>query len=261
MKKAAAEGFVILVVFFSAWFVLKQINWVSLFRIDTKKEKLEEQLGEILLKTFKDQNKENTDQVIFNSVDSIVTKICFDNNIEKKNLKIHIINNDEINAFALPDGHLVIYSGIISAVERQEELCGVICHEIAHIELNHVMKKLIRDIGLNVLLSMTTNGGSDMARRAAGLLSSTAYDRNLEREADLKAVDYLITSDIDPRPFAEFLFNITENRNEKEYLTWVSTHPDAEERSKEILKYADENEFTNKPVLCASTWNLIRSKK
>jgi predicted Zn-dependent protease len=76
-----------------------------------------------------------------------------------------VLNNDEINAFALPNGHLIVYSGLILNSDNQEELIGFICHEIAHIALNHIMKRLVKEIGTSVLISMTTgNGGSEIIK-------------------------------------------------------------------------------------------------
>ena len=77
---------------------------------------------------------------------------------------------------------------------------------MAHCELNHVMKKLIKEIGLGVLISITTNGNGDMLREALKVLSSTAFDRDLEREADIKAVEYLNNTGVSAEPFANFLY-------------------------------------------------------
>jgi len=120
------------------------------------------------------------------------------NNIEKTQIIIHVLNNKEVNAFVLPNGHLVLYSGLIVAAENQEELSGVICHELAHIELNHVVKKLIKEVGLSVLISMTTGGGTDIIKETAKMLSTTAFDRSMEKKADIKAVEYLVKANINP---------------------------------------------------------------
>ncbi len=70
------------------------------------------------------------------------------NDIDRDKIKVHLLFKDEVNAFALPDGHLVIFSGLILESENPEELSGVLAHELAHIELNHVMTKLMREVGL-----------------------------------------------------------------------------------------------------------------
>ncbi|MCX8473257.1 MAG: M48 family metalloprotease, partial [Sediminibacterium sp.] len=97
---------------------------------------------------FKKTEEENKNTHVVNSIDSIVTHICKSNKIDRETIIVHVLNKDEINAFALPNGHLIIYSGLIHNSDNQEELTGVISHEIAHIELNHVMKKLVKEIGL-----------------------------------------------------------------------------------------------------------------
>ena len=80
------------------------------------------------------------------------------------------------NAFALPGGHLVLYTGLINASDNFEEVTGVIGHELAHIELNHVMKRLVREIGLSALISMTTGESNpQVVLETAKLLSSSAF--------------------------------------------------------------------------------------
>ena len=87
----------------------------------------------------------------------------------------------EVNAFALPNGHLVIYSGLILNSDNQEQFSGVICHEIAHIRLKHVIKKLIKELGFSVIISMTTGSygsearTSSMNRHALGQTWMTLY--------------------------------------------------------------------------------------
>ncbi|MDZ7607365.1 MAG: M48 family metallopeptidase [Cyclobacteriaceae bacterium] len=139
--------------------------------------------------------------------------MCDKNDIDRDKIKVHLLFKDEVNAFALPDGHLVIFSGLILESENPEELSGVIAHELAHIKLNHVMTKLMREVGLSVLLSMASGGGGDMLRETAKMLSSTAFDRALEKEADIKAVDYLIEANISPEPFATFLLPLSQWRS------------------------------------------------
>jgi beta-barrel assembly-enhancing protease len=188
-------------------------------------------------------------------------KISSENGIEKQIIKVHIFDNDEINAFTLPNGHLLIYSGLILASDNQEELIGVICHEIAHMQLNHVMKKLVKEVGLSVILSMTTgNSGSEILNETARLLSSSAFDRKLEKEADIKAVEYLITAKINPEPFANFLYKQSNNDKALKYLTWVSTHPDSKERAKYIMEIIRYESINYESILSTETWEELKKK-
>jgi predicted Zn-dependent protease len=151
---------------------------------------------------------------------------------------------------------------LISAAGNEEELSGVICHELAHIELKHVMKKLIKEVGLSVLISMTTgNSGTEKVKETAKMLSSTAFDRSLEKEADLKAVEYLIKTNIDPEPFANFLYKLSDRESDvMKYLSWVSTHPDSKERAEYIIESFKGKETKTEHVLSQETWERVKDK-
>jgi predicted Zn-dependent protease len=262
MKKAILQGIISILFFFGTWFVLTKIDWVTVLKVQKVTDKTEEKLGELFWDIFQQTEKENKNPFVVNSIDSIVTQICTANNIDREFIKVHILTKDDINAFALPNGHLIVYSGLIINSDNQQELSGVICHEIAHINLNHVMKKLVKEIGLSVLISMTTgNGGAEIVKETAKMLSSSAFDRSLEKEADIKAVDYLVKARINPEPFADFLFKLSETENEAtQYLTWMSTHPDSKERAEYIIEYCKDKKIKYAGSVTKETWDKLKDE-
>lgn len=262
MKKPIIQGLITIFLFCGAWFVLTQVDWMTVFKVQQVTDKTEQKLGELFWEVFKKSEKEIRNIHVVNSVDSIVTQICKSNKIDKEKLKIHVLSKDEINAFALPNGHLIVYSGLILNSYNQEELTGVICHEIAHTELNHIMKKLVKEIGLTVLISMTTgNRGTEVIKETAKMLSSSVFDRSLEKEADIKAVDYLINANVNPEPFADFLYKLSDNENEAtKYLTWISTHPDSKDRAEYIIEYSKDKLTDYKPILTNETWEKLKEE-
>ena len=260
MKKSIFQAVITSIIFFGAWIGLSQINWVSVFKIKQVTDQTDQKLGDLFWDVFKNSEKEITNKTVVNSIDSIVTHICISNKIERDKIRLHVIEKDEINAFALPNGHLVVYSGLILNSDNQEELTGVLCHEIAHIELNHVMKKLVKEIGLTVLISMTSGQvGTETIKETAKMLSSSAFERGLEKEADITAVTYLINSNINPKPFANFLFKLSETeQNMPKYLTWISTHPDSKERSAYILECIKDKSIQYNSILSQNTWDIMK---
>lgn len=262
MPRILIQAFLLVALFFGVYNTLRQVDWIDLFKIQHNADKTEKKLGDMLWKIFRKSDREVKDKLLTQSLDSILVKLCDHNDISKESIKLHILENDEVNAFALPDRHLVIYTGLIAACESPEELAGVMAHELAHIELDHVMKKLVKEIGLSVLVSMTTgSGGGGIAREVARTLSSSAFDRKQETEADIAAVDYMTAADIDPEPFGEFLYRLGgENGRMNEYLSWISTHPDSRERGEYIIGYAGEKTYDAKPVLDAGTWSRVREE-
>ena len=262
MKKSIIQGVISIGLFFGMWFSLKEIDWVGIFKVEKITDKTEQKLGDIFWEGIKKTEQENKNTDVTHAIDSIVNHICLSNNIDIEKLNVHVIMKDEINAFALPNGHLVIYSGLILNADNQDELAGVICHEIAHIELNHVMKKLTKEIGLSVLISITTgNGGTEVIKQTLKTLSSSAFDRSLEKEADMKAVDYLINANINPANFANFLYKISEtDSNIESYITWVSTHPESKERAKYIIEQSKGKLTRFKSILSNDTWNTLKEE-
>lgn len=260
MNKLIIQGSLIIVLFFAIWDTLGKVDWMTIFRIEEATKTTEEKLGDLFWDLIKRSEKEIHNKEITSPLDSLLTKICNANKIDQSQIKLHITRQDEINAFALPNKHLVIFSGLISASENEAELSGVICHELAHIELNHVMKKLIKEIGLSVLISITTgNSGTDLIKEAVKLLSSSAYDRKLEEEADIKAVDFLLKSNIDPEPFANFLYKMATDESEFEQsLSWINTHPDSKERAEYIIEYCKNKPKIIQPVLTDETWVKLK---
>lgn len=262
MKNVFFQGAVTVLLFFGTWFALQQIDWMSVFKVEQLTDKTEEKLGDLLWESFKSTESENTNPILIKSLDSIVRKMCVSNSLDRKFIKVHVLDSDEVNAFALPNGHLVVYAGLISQADHQDELVGVIGHEIAHIQLNHVMKKLVKEIGLSMLISITTgSAGTEIIKEAAKLLSSSAFDRTLEKEADIKAVDYMINAKVNPEPFANFLYKqFSADEEVAKYISWISTHPDSKERAAYIIEYSKNKSTDFKTILSESTWKTIKEE-
>ena len=261
MKKILGQGLVVVGLFLGTWWLLSKIEWVSIFRVETISRDAEKKLGELMLEVFQQDSKEIKDSFATRALDSVVSRICFANGIDRTIIKVHLFSNEDVNAFALPDGHLVVYSGLIADAKNSAELAGVIAHELAHIQLNHVTQKLVKEIGISALLTLTTGSGNgDAIRELTRTLSATAFDRALETEADKVGVEYLQKAKIDPAPLADFLLRMSDKQSEiLEYFTWVSTHPDSKQRAKEIKAYCNSNKAQNSPPLTDSAWLTLKA--
>lgn len=263
IEKTLLQGLAIVALFFATYFVTMQFDWMKIFKVEKITSQTEKKLGKLYFDIFKNQHTINKDSFVNKCVDSMVNKICIDNNIDAKTLKVYVLNSSDINAFAMPDRQLVIFSNLIKSADKQEELIGVISHEIAHIELNHVMNKLVKEVGLSVVLSMTSGGaGSETIRQSAKVLSSTAFDRKIEKQADIQAVKYMQKANINPAPFADFLFKMSleKESDASKYLTWLSTHPDSKDRSTYILEQAKKTDTQYKPVISNTSWEELKRK-
>jgi len=245
MKKILTELVITVSVILVVWFGLSQVDWMRLLKIEKSNQNTEEKIGDLFWKMLKNSEQEITSESVVGPIDSMLTRICTSNMIDRNKIKLHLLRKDEINAFALPNNHLVVYSGLIAACNNESELCGVMAHELVHIEKNHVMNKLIKEIGLSVLISMSTgNGQAETIKSVIKQLSSSAYDRKLETEADLTAVDYLIKAGIDPEPFANFIYRLSdESKNLPHQIYWINTHPESKERAEKMIEHIKESGY------------------
>lgn len=261
LNKTIFQGFFILVVFFGLWFGLSKVDFVGFFQIQKHSDSAENKIGELIWKQIQESEEVITKDSLVKTLDSLILPICKANDIERDSLKIHIIKNEEVNAFALPNNHLVVYTGLLLDCKKQEAVQGVLGHEIAHIENNHVMKKLSKEVGLSVLLAAASGGkGGEIFKQILQTLSSTAYDRTLEKEADLQSVKYLLNANINPEPMADFMYELAQKEEIPSGLSWISTHPESEERANYILDYLKGKKYQKHQTLSAKSWKLFQEK-
>jgi hypothetical protein len=111
-------------------------------------------------------------------------------------------------------------------------------------------------VGFTALVSTTTvNGGIKILQEAVIMLSSTAFDRSLEKEVDIKAVDYLLKAKVSPISFSDFLFKFSDKENEvTKSMNWISRHPNSKERAKYLIEYYEDKDHINENVISINTW-------
>ena len=258
MQKVIGQ-FLLLILFLSGmWFALYQIDWMSVFKVEKAGNKLEEKLGEFYL-TLIAKNEVN-DSLLLAPLDTILSKICKANKIERESIQLHLVENDEINALALPDGHIVIFSGLVDRCNTEAELCGVICHELAHIQHNHVMKKVVSEIGMSALVSLTAGGaGGEVIKEAMHVLTAKAYDRSLEKEADLAGVEYMINANINPEGLANFMFALSlDGADDLPLVDWLQTHPASQNRGEYIANYIANRQQDWEMAVDPKTWQIFK---
>lgn len=146
------------------------------------------------------------------------------------------------NAFALPDGTLVITDELIElAGDRRESILGVLAHEIGHVEENHSLRQLYRAAGVASLAMLIAgdlgSATEDIVVQASALLT-LSYSRDFEREADTFSVNLMRKAGHDPKAIATF-FQILMDKYGNADLGILSTHPATPERIEAVKRLAD----------------------
>ncbi len=97
-----------------------------------------------------------------------------------------------------------------------------------------------------------------MIKEGSKILSSLAFDRSIEKEADIKAIEYLKNANINPEPLANFLYLLAgEETGLLESLEWISTHPVSKERAEYIIAKID-NELEYSSAISNSTRRALK---
>ena len=166
-----------------------------------------------------------------------------------------VFESEMINAFTVPGGNILISTGLIGFCDNPEELAAVLAHEMGHVEERHVVSRLLKELGMEILSS----GDPYVIGEVTRLLTSTSFDRKQEEEADHFAAKLLEASSIEPRILASF-FRKLEDEMDNELLNHfeiVSTHPNFRTRIREALLYIPGEEFEALPI--ELDWERIRA--
>ncbi|PSH03868.1 MAG: peptidase M48 [Acidobacteria bacterium] len=146
---------------------------------------------------------------------------------------VKVLDDDSVNAFALPGGYFYVQSGLILAADSEAELAGVMAHEIAHVAACHAARQQSRSnlASLASIPLIFVGGGLGYGLyEAMGLgvpLTFMRFQRNFEAQADYLGVQYLYAAGYDPQAFPQFFEKI--QAMEKKKPGFVSkafeTHP------------------------------------
>lgn len=155
--------------------------------------------------------------------------------------RFHVITSREINGFSLPGGHIYITTALIR-MANDDELGGVLCHEVGHLAARHSLKTLKKskeyDDIANSLGELTGVAGS-IARdlgvalgKMGGALMLTVHTRDEEREADFLGVRSMPGAGLDPQGMITMFQKLQriEERDSDLLGSLFSDHPDAQER-------------------------------
>jgi hypothetical protein len=153
---------------------------------------------------------------------------------EKWPYSFHVVNQKEINAFAMPGGPVFVHLGTIQAADNEAELAGVLAHEISHVVQRHgtraASKQMAAQLPLAVLGGMLGRGA--LAQMAAMGLSFGVgsyflkNSRKAEREADLLGTDIMYDTGYDPRQMANFFRKLQSGTHASSAAEFFSDHPD-----------------------------------
>lgn len=158
--------------------------------------------------------------------------------------EFHLVNNAEVNAWCLPGGKIVVYSGIMPLMLSDADLAVVMGHEIAHAILKHGNERMSQQllvqyggVALSALLSSKPQETRDLFAGAYGVsttLGVLAFSRDQETEADEMGLYIMATGGYDPNTAVTFWRRMQSNNSGAKPPVFLSTHPSDDQRIKNI---------------------------
>jgi predicted Zn-dependent protease len=145
------------------------------------------------------------------------------------------------NAFALPSGIIVVLDDLVRLAVRDEEVLGVLAHEVGHVHYRHTVRQLLEGSAMALLVAGLTGdiaSSTSLAAAAPALLLQMKYSRDDEREADDYAVETMTRAGLDGRALAVMLGRLEKAAHRSQRVgipTFLSSHPATEERRAAIL--------------------------
>jgi len=224
---------------------------------------VDEKLGELALDNMSLGGRTVNDPVLATGLaeilDRLTTTLPGAAKHERK-FQLRVVDAPILNAFALPGGFIVVYTGLLRAVERPEQLAGVLAHEIAHVTRRHGMHRIAQSVGVVAMVQLLFGDVSGIAAIAVELLREGAinsYSRDQEREADLDGVQTLARAALDPRALADF-FALLEKGDSglPSAVAWLGTHPELGERIATVRREAARLEVEPRPF--ALDWPALQ---
>lgn len=148
---------------------------------------------------------------------------------------IRVIENEAVNAMALPGGQLIVFTGLLRKAERIDQVAGVLGHEMAHVTKRHHLRTLIKSAGLLVAIQFAlgdTAGVAEVIRQQASSALLSSQSREHELEADAEGAHMLAAAGLDTAAMAEFftLMKSGSGTTTTGITDWFASHPGHDER-------------------------------
>jgi Zn-dependent protease with chaperone function len=168
------------------------------------------------------------------------------------------VNQKDINAFALPGGPMFVNRGMLEAAARQDEIVGVMAHELAHVLLRHGTANMskARSPGLTLGAIAGAVAGAIVGGPVGGLIADGSqfglgafllkYSRDYEKQADLLGVQVMARAGYDPAALAS-MFETIQKRGGGAGPQWLSSHPNPGNRTQYILAEAKLVQVAERP--------------
>jgi predicted Zn-dependent protease len=203
----------------------------------------EARIGRAIMRDIRNSGMVVEDPLVNEYINEVGNKVAAQTNEGDHDFTFFVIEDHRINAFALPGGYIGIHTGLLEATRSEDELAGVLAHEIAHVTQRHIARAvhassrqsiLSTAMMLGAILAGVAGGGSDVMQAGIAVAQGTAaqqqinFTRSNEHEADRVGIAALADAGFDPYGMASF-FDVMSRQNtrapDERAPAFLMTHP------------------------------------
>jgi predicted Zn-dependent protease len=225
-------------------------------------------LGKQLAQEVEKQAKVIDDPIVAEYINRVGQNIVR-NSDAKVPFTIKVVEDESVNAFALPGGFFFVNTGLILKADNEAELAGVMAHEIAHVAARHGTRQATKaELANYMSIPLIFMGGwaGYGIRQAAGFLvpmSLLKFSRGYESEADMLGLQYMYKTGYDPASFVDFFEKIQalEKKKHGSVAELFSSHPMTDDRIQAAQKNIQDNlEARPEYVVNTSEFNDVKAR-
>jgi len=219
---------------------------------------VEAQIGRQIMRSIRNSGQVVEDPLITEYLNDIGDRIAAQSNKGDHSFEFFAVDDERINAFALPGGYIGVHTGLLEASRNEDELAGVIAHEVAHVTQRHIARSihansrqslLTTAMMLGAIIVAAAGGGSDAVQGAVAIAQGTAaqqqinFTRSNEYEADRVGISALADAGFDPYGMASFFEVMSRQQTSSPEMRapeFMRTHPVTTARISEARSRARE---------------------
>jgi len=171
--------------------------------------------------------------------------------LENVTWKFRVLRDPQPNAFALPNGSIYVTTGLMSLIDNESELAAIIAHELTHVMRRHTYEQNRSNrkkfLTMNVMAAVGAYAPGGIVGAAIQVVTAIApfiiiatmfgYSRDLEREADLKGIDMMISAEYPPEEMVSVMKLLDRDIEGENIRLFYNDHPALQERINYLSSY------------------------
>jgi predicted Zn-dependent protease len=171
--------------------------------------------------------------------------------IERVTWKFHAVRDPQPNAFALPNGSIYVTTGLLTLIDNESQLAAIIAHELTHVMRRHTYQhnrsNRKKFMTMNIMAAIGAYSPMGVVGAVITVVTTVApfimvatmygYSRDLEREADLKGVDMMISAEYPPEEMVQVMRLLDKDLEGENIRLFYNDHPSLDERIRYLSGY------------------------